>query len=192
VLAYASKYLGLAIVPMALIIVPIALIVTQNSHFFQSEPPAPHDAVTVSVTLTRWEPELAEAISISVPDGLTVETPALRIPERREIVWRVRAREYGDFDIVIGTPAKRYTKRLIVADSFRWLSHARVRPTLARLLFFSAEPPLDRHAPIDSIVVRYAPARIRIGPVRAHWLVHFFVLSMIFALIFKPLLKVEI
>jgi len=183
VLAYSLKYLGSAIVPMAVIIVPIALIVTQSNHLFQSKPPAPNATVTVSTALTRWDQELAEAISISVPDGLSVETPALRIPERKQIVWRIRARAYGEFDVVINTPAKSFTKQLTVADSFRWLSHARVRPTLARLILHSAEPPLDRDAPIDSIEVKYAPARMRIGPARVHWLVHF---------LFKPLLKVEI
>jgi len=93
VLIHALKYLGLAVVPMLAIIVPMALIVTQSDHFFQSKPLEPDDAVTVSVTLEQWDPELAESISISVPNGLAVETPALRIPETREIAWKLRAPE---------------------------------------------------------------------------------------------------
>ncbi len=192
ILLYSLKYLGLAMVPMAAIIVPIAIIVTQSSHFFQHKPPAPHESVTVAVTLTRWVPETAVETSISVPAGLSVETPALRIPEKKQIVWRISARESGDFDIVISTPARSYTKQLRVADSRRWLSPARVRPTFARAFLHAVEPPLNRDAPFDSIEVKYAPDRVRIGPIEAHWLVHFFIFSMVFALIVKPVLKVEI
>ena len=192
VLAYVLKYLGLAIVPMLAIIVPMALIVTQSNHFFQSEPLEPEDAVIVSATLGRWDPELAEAISISVPDGLSVETPALRIPERKKVVWRVRALKYGDFDVVMNTPGKTFGKRLIVADSPRWLSHARVKPTVAGAFLHSAEHPLDADAPIESIEVGYAPTRMKIGRIRLHWLVYLFIFATLFALIFKPLLKVEI
>ena len=192
VLLYSFKYLGHAMVPMAAIVVPLGLIVTQSSHFFQSKPPAPHDSVQVTATLTRWVPEVAEAVSIGMPDGLVLETPALRIPEKKQVVWRIAARESGDFDITINTPAGSFTKQLIVADSYRWLSRARVRPTLARAFLHAAEPPLDRGASLDSIEVEYAPARIEIGFIRAHWLVHFLVFSMLFALMVKPVLKVEI
>jgi uncharacterized membrane protein (DUF106 family) len=192
VLLYSLKYVGLAIVPMAAIIVPVAIVLTQSSHFFEHKPPAPHESVALTVTLTQWVPDIAEKTSISVPAGLSVETPALRIPEKKQIVWRIGTREPGDFDVVIKTPAGTYTKQLRVADSRRWLSPARARLTFARAFLDAAEPPLDRDAPIDSIEVRYAPARMRIGPIEAHWLVHFFIFSMLFALIVKPVLKVEI
>jgi len=192
VLIHALKYLGLAVVPMLAIIVPMALIVTQSDHFFQSKPLEPDDAVTVSATLEQWDPELAESISISVPNGLAVETPALRIPETREIAWKLRAREYGDFDVLIKTRDEVFKKRLIVSDSARCLSHARARPTFIGALLHSAEPPLEGDAPLESIEVEYAPTRMRLGPIRAHWIVHFFIFAMVFALIFKPVLKVEI
>ncbi len=192
VFIYALKYLGLAVVPMLAIIVPMALIVTQSDHFFQNKPLEPDDTVTVSATLADWDPELAESISIRVPNGLVIETPALRIPETREVVWKVRAREYGDFDVLINVPGRTLRKRLIVSDSARCLSYAKTKPTFLGALVHSAEPPLDRDAPIESIKVRYAPTRMKLGPIRAHWLVHFFILAMVFALIFKPVLKVEI
>jgi len=192
ILAHSLKYLGFAMVPMAAIIVPIAIILTQTSHFFEHKPPVPHESVTLTVTLTRWDSEIADNTSVSVPAGLSVETPALRIPGKKQIVWRIGARESGDFDVVINTPAKSYTKQLRVADSRRWLSPARVRPTFVRAFLHAAEPPLDRDAPIDSIEVKYATARMRIGPIETHWLVHFFICSMLFAFIAKPVLKVEI
>jgi uncharacterized membrane protein (DUF106 family) len=192
IFVYAMKYLGLAVVPMLAIIVPMALIVTQSDHFFKSRPLKPNDTVTVSATLVEWDPELAEAISIIVPNGLAVETEALRIPETREVVWKLRALEYGDFDVLINTAGGTLRKRLIVSDSARCLSHAKTKPTFVGALVHSAEPPLGRDAPIESIEVQYAPARMKLGPIRAHWLVHFFILAMVFALIFKPVLKVEI
>jgi len=192
VLVHSLKYMGFAMVPMAAILVPVAIILTQSSHFFEHKPPAPHESVTLTVTLTQWVPEIAEKTSISVPVGLSLETPALRIPEKKQIVWRIGAREPGDFEVVVRTPARSYTKQLRVADSRRWLSYARVRPAFARALLHSGEPPLDRDAPIDSIEVNYTYARVRIGPIEAHWLVHFFIFSMVFAFIVKPVLKVEI
>ena len=127
-----------------------------------------------------------------MPNGLAVETEALRIPETREVVWKLRAREYGDFDVLINTAGRTLRKQLIVSDSARCLSRAKTKPTFVGALVNSAEPPIGPEDPIESIEVQYAPTRMKLGPIRAHWLVHFFILAMVFALIFKPVLKVEI
>ena len=192
VVAYALKYLAHAVVPMLAILVPVALIVAQSNHFFESEPLRPQDAVTVRAKLARWDTTLAETVSISVAYGLSVETPALRIPERNEIVWRIRAHRYGDFNIVVNGRGETFSKRLVVADTPRCISRARVRPTLLGALLHSAERPLDKDSAVGSIEVSYPAARVRIGPARLHWLVPFFVFSMLAALLLKPFLKVEI
>jgi hypothetical protein len=191
-LAHTGRYMGHAMVPLVVIMVPVVLILAQSNHLFESKPLEPEDAVTISARLTQWDAGLAESATLSVPDALSVETPPLRMPETEEIEWRVRAHEYGDFDVSVNVGGQAFSKRLIVSDRQRLLSRKRVRPGFAGALFHSAEPPLDRDSPIESIEVKYAPARIRMARFEAHWLVMFFIFSIVFAFLFKPFLKVEI
>jgi len=191
-LAHTGRYMGHAMVPLLVIMVPVVLILAQTNHLFESEPLKPENAVTISARLTQWDADLAESVALNVPDALSVETSPLRMPETREIEWRVRAHEYGDFDVSVNVGGQAFSKRLIVADKQRLLSRRRVRPSFAGALFHSAEPPLDKDSPIESIEVKYAPARIRMARFNAHWLVMFFIFSIVFAFLFKPFLKVEI
>ena len=192
VVGYTFKYMAHAIVPLIVIMAPVVLILAQTNHLFESAPLEPGDAVTVSVRLAQWDAGLAKSATLSVPEALSVETAALRMPATGEIEWRVRPHEYGDFDIAVNASGRTFSKRLIVADKQRYVSRKRVKPSFGGALFHSAEPPLDKDSPIESIEVQYPPARIRMARFNMHWLVVFFIFSIVFAFLFKPLLKVEI
>jgi uncharacterized membrane protein (DUF106 family) len=53
------------------------------------------------------------------------------------------------------------------------------------------EEPFDRDSVVQSISIDY-PDRLSWAGVTVWWLVYFFVVSMVFAFVFKPFLKVRI
>jgi len=190
VLMYSARYLANSVPPLLVLIIPVGLIVAQSDHFFASEPLRAGGSLAVSVTLDTWNPELVNTVSLSVPNGLAVETPPLRIPQRKEIVWRIRAPKRGDFNIVVHIGDESITKRLTVADNHRCVSHARVKPTILGAIMHSAEAPLPGSSVARSIELGYARCSVKIGMFGWHWLVPFFVFSTAFALLLKTVAKV--
>ena len=190
VLMYSAKYLAYSIVPLLVLIIPVGLIVAQSDHFFASEPLRPGGSLAVSVRLDTWNPELAAMASLSVPSWLVAETPPLRIPERNEIVWRIRAHKRGNFEIVVHIGDESIMKRVTVAENHRCVSHARVKPTILGAIMGSAEPPVDAASLVQSVEIGYARAGVRIARFRLHWLVPFFVFSTGSALLLRTVAKV--
>jgi hypothetical protein len=67
--------------PCILLAIPLALLWTPLEHRFGHRPLNPGET-----TILTAHTDLAPTI-----DGLTIETPGVRIPRTREVVWRVRA-----------------------------------------------------------------------------------------------------
>lgn len=132
-------------------------------------------------------------ISIEPDQGLVVETPPLRIPEQREVNWRVRATEIGKHNLVFNLSGHRFQKRIIVSD--RELARVSPRVTASSLwgnFLAPGEDPIVENSLIKVIEVEYPSRSIEILGWRIHWLVAFFVLSIVFAFVFKGSFRVEI
>ena len=80
---------------------------------------------------------------------------------------------------------------LRVGDRFERTSKVRGGGFLDRLLY-SAEPSIPEDSVFESIEVFYPARSTPICGLDVHWLITLLVLSIVFALIFKPILKVNI
>ena len=88
------SYMRYALVPMAVLLVPVLLIMTQLNLRFAARPLEPGESAVVKAYV-RDAGLLDTEVSLEVSDGMTVETPAVRIPAAREVAWRVRAQTQG-------------------------------------------------------------------------------------------------
>jgi hypothetical protein len=135
---------------------------------------------TDSVTLGG--PLLARpAASLEVPPGLEVETPATWLPAIDELVWRLRAEQWGDYDVKVRVGQQTYSKTLQVSRQVSRRSPERLAPTFLNQLLYPAEPSLPEGSPVVEIAVDYPEASVGLFGVTTHWLIVFFVLSIVFA-----------
>jgi hypothetical protein len=180
--------------PLLFLILPVGLIVIQMDGWYGQEPLKQGETTVFSVVLEDdVSDEIQSHISIEVDKGLTIETPLLRIPETRQVSWRIRANELGRQRVVIKTPSHAFDRDILVADGhLARISSLSINAGSWLSIINPGIEPFPKNAFINRIEVKYPPRSIEIFGWKTHWLVIFFVLTTIIAFSFKNLFKVEI
>lgn len=191
VLRWNLRYLLLSLVPLAWMIVPLVLVVAQLQFHYGYRGLAPGESALVKVELQQASGSKPSA-ALEAPQGLRVETPALWIPELRELAWRIRAESPGDYEINVKLGDVVETKSIVVSEAVRRRSPIRVGPGWLDQLIYPAEPPLPGSSPIRSIIVTYPERDVEVFGWGLHWMVIFIVLSIAFAFLLRGPLKVTI
>lgn len=186
------RYLGHALKPLLVMIIPLLLILAQLNARFGYRPLRPGEQVLLKVKLIRGTNPLSLDMSIVPSSGIAVETPPLRIEEESEIDWRLRAVEPGRHSMVLRWPGQSVVKTMDIGPP--GLSPLAPRTTNREFfnqLFNPADRPLPKGVPLDSIELMYPGRSLRFLGMNIHWLLAFFVLSLIFGFSLKGLFKVE-
>jgi uncharacterized membrane protein (DUF106 family) len=189
-----GRYLGHAVKPMLVMLVPIMLLLLQLDVWYGARSLRPGESAIVKVTLDASATPLRTPLSIEAPAGLTVETPALRIEEEREIDWRIRADAAGIHDLKFVMDGGAFTKTVAVGQAplKTKIVPLRVRSGGWDALNHPGEALLPSGLPVVSVEVAYPPARLSLFGWRMHWLVAYFLLSIVFGFALKGVFKVEI
>ncbi|MGD0782977.1 MAG: hypothetical protein ABSA30_08990 [Candidatus Aminicenantales bacterium] len=189
-----GRYLGYAVKPMLVMLVPILLLLLQLDAWYGARSLRPGETAIVKVRLDGAAGPLRTPLSIEAPAGLTVETPALRIEEEKEIDWRIRADTAGIHELTFALDGGTFTKTVAVGQL---PLKAKIVPLRVRnggwdALNHPCEALLPSGLPVVSVEVEYPPARLNLFGWRMHWLVAYFLLSMVFGFGLKGVFKVEI
>jgi len=193
VLLYNLRYLAYALKPLLIMIIPLLLILAQLNARFGYRPLHPGEQVLLKVKLVRGTNPLNLDLTIAPSAGFTVETPPLRIEEEGEVDWRLRAVEAGRHDIVLQGQGRSVVKTMAIGPArLNALAPLKTNRKFFNQLFNPAEPALPRGFPLDSIELVYPGRSLRLLGMDIHWLLAFFVLSLVFGFGLKGLFKVEI
>ncbi len=127
--------------------------------------------------------------TLAAGEGVEVETPALWIPSRRELVWRLHATAPGAHQLTLDLDGESLTKELAVAgDAVARRSPVRGKDFWTQLLY-PAEPRIPAASALAEITVDYDDAKsFLLVPV---WCWVLVLLSFPFALLLKKPFGVE-
>jgi uncharacterized protein YggT (Ycf19 family) len=193
VLWYNLKYLGCSARPLAVMIVPLVLLLIQLDLWFGYASLTPGEAAVVKVRLQDGHRPSREAVAVQPSQGLVIETLPLRIDTEGEVDWRIRATKPGIQELAVvvndGTVAKRVE---VGSSSLSRVSPARVARGWYDQLVNPGEPAISESSAVRRIEIGYPARRMTLLGRRVHWLVAYFLLSLVFAFAFKGLFKVEI
>lgn len=177
------RYLGLMLVPALAIAAPmIVLLVRLDAYYGRAPLPVGSDAIVTLETRDALDPA-APAPSLKAPDGIAVETPAVRVLSERQVSWRVRALRPVSGELSFALPGGSVEKRIESGDGFRFVPGRRTR-SLWSALWHPDEPRLSSGG-VNWIDVQYPTAEIEFLGLRWHWLVWFTIISMLAALALK-------
>lgn len=188
-----GRYLACNLKPLLFMILPLVLVLAQINLWFGASPLRPGQVTLVKLKLAKAADPVGLDIGLEPSPGLTVETPAVRIADLGEVDWRIRAPESGPASLTFRVAGRTIVKPVAVAG--RLLSKV---PTLSvgrsvfQELLYPGEKPLPRDTPVTSIEVLYPTGGLRMFGLSVHWLVAYFILSIIFGFAFKGVFKVEI
>ncbi len=187
----ALGYLRAGMRPLVFVVIPMVVLVAEMDLAYGRRALALGE--TAVLTAKTADRDVLMAARLTSGYGLRVETPALRIPQRGEVCWRIRAEAAGSHAVTVQIGDQSYSKVVAVAQGGdpRRVSPARARAAWAVLLE-TAEPPLPADCPLKCISIDYPRATVALGGWNLHWLVPFLAAAMVWGLALKGPLRVEL
>jgi hypothetical protein len=170
------RFLKLMLWPVVVLALPMALLLAGMDAFYGRAPLVAGQPAIVTAQLHATA--AGGLLLLRAPAEIAVETPGVRVPAEHQVSWRIRPLRAitSELELVQGDRVVR--KSIAAGKGMRYLSERRA--SLAGLLLHPAEPPL-RDREIEWIEVRYPGASI----LHLHWLIWFFIVSGVTALLLK-------
>jgi len=175
--------------PMLVMILPVSLLLAQMGLFYQFRPLLPGEEALVTMKLASTNPT-TEAQIITNPD-IDVTIGPVRVPSKNEIYWQIKPISEGTHQLVFEVENQTFEKQVAVGEGFMRVSAVRPGPNWSEIILHPSEKPFNSKSPVYSISIDY-PDRPSRTSGTDWWIVYFFIVSMLFALLFKPFLKVRI
>lgn len=204
-------YIGLTLVSLVFIIVPVILIMIHLDHYLGFRPLKEGETAIVAVKFKDSIPENRDEVSLglsgqrqqrmkpgtrvesAIPnEGILIDSPALFIPDTNEINWRIKAVRDGDHEIVVQIGDVKISKTVSVYPKNLKISPVRVAPSFFPQILHPVEPPITEYDKIESISISYKPYEMNVFGFEIHWMIVFFVLTIIIAFALKGVFGVQI
>jgi hypothetical protein len=183
-------YLRHSLRPLALLALPLLIILIQLESYFGHAPVQIGNNFIVKARIAG-NASLDE-VSLRLPNGLKLTSPALRIAEQREIDWRIQADRPGQCAVDVLVAGEAFTKQIIVGEGLSRVLPARMRTNLVEQFLHPGEAQLPDAGPLESIEIQYKPRNVRLGGFDLHWLVPFLVITLLGAFALKGVFRTEI
>jgi hypothetical protein len=192
-LFYNAKYLMHALRPLLFMMVPILIILIQLQGWFGYRPLAIGESTLLKVKVTDEGKKVLSDFAVEVDKGIVIETPPLRNPEEAEVDWRILAKELGEHTIIIKAKDYAFQKKMVVSgERFTRVSPNVVASNPLEIILNPGEKPIPKNPLIKRIEVGYPSRLIEIFGWKTHWLVLFFVFSIISGFTLKGVFGVEL
>lgn len=190
ILATNMKYMRYALAPMFVMLIPVLIILIQLDVRYARRPFHPGETTLLKVELSEGVD--IESLALIAPDGITVETPPLRIPLLNEVDWRIRMESEGVYTLAFDIGGERVTKRVLVGETLTKLAQGRYQDGILAVWTHPSEPPLSDDGALRSIKIAYPERELALFGFGMHWLLVFFVVSVLFGFAIKGFVGVEV
>jgi len=192
-LLWTFRYLRHSLVPMLILMVPTIFILIQLNYHYGLRPLRAGEQAVVKVKLRAAAALTRDSdFTLTAPGNLRIETDGVRIPELREVCWRVRGVAPGRFDVTVSNGQEKVTKQAAVGGRMEGVSSLRTGEDWLTSLLYPGEAPIPQQSAIESIEIRYPELDIFILGRRMNWLILFLIVSLGLGYAFKGLLRVQI
>lgn len=176
-----ARYLFWMAVPVVCASVALAPLLAQMERLYGAAPLAAGEAALFTVHLDGPVAMAGPAPRLEAPEGIEVETPAVRMEAERSVVWRIRATGRASGNLRAVFPWGAVEKSVESGGRARPVDAQRAGGWLDRWL----HPGEARLRGAAWAEVEYPAARVRLFGYPMHWLVALMVISMPLALLWK-------
>lgn len=198
----AVRLLGHSLVPFAVMFIPMTFLIVQMSLRYEWRPLLPGETILLRVLLNDQAIATDVDAQLEAPDGIEVETKHAihddfdERPKRNEIVWRLKANALGLHKLKISVDGQEASKEISVnQNAYARISPVRPGEKFLEKVIYPAEAPAQSGSTIQRIELDLRNLPKGATPIfgfNIHWIISFFVISIVAALIFKPILKVRL
>ncbi len=191
VLNGAGMLLVLAVVPMLVMVLPMTLVLAQLALWYEARPLAPGEEAVISLRLGGDSGSAWPAVSLEPTGAVEVIAGPVGMRKEREVCWNVKAKQPGGHRLLFQVGDQSVVKELAIGDGFMRVSTERPGWNWSRILLNPWEEPFRPGEPVRSIAINY-PERSSYTSGSGYWVIYWFAVSMVAALCFKGVLKVNI
>jgi uncharacterized membrane protein (DUF106 family) len=177
------RYMGLALKPALYMIVPMGLLILHMESFYERAPLTPGREAIVTMGMGPGWDARSPAPSLRLPMLVDVASPPVRVEAAREISWRLIPRGPVSAALLFGVGGQEIAKKIEAGAPQRFVPGKSVNSGLA-VLWQPGEPRIPSDA-VEWIEIDYPEASIDAFGLRLNWLVWFFGVSIIAALVLK-------
>lgn len=178
--------------PLLVLLVPTVLLLVQLAARFEHRPLRPGEYTIVRLALAPDAWNRADDVRLHCPPGLRPATPPLRLADEHILLWRIHAEQPGNYTLAWSLDGQRVEKRLTAAGGLVPISPRRPNASFWQSLLYPLEPPLPPGAFARQIDIDYPSRSTPLLGLDVHWLITFFVVAMLAALLVKPFLRVHL
>ncbi len=183
-IARLQRYVLTPVIVMAL---PMLLGLAQMGIRYQWRPLRPGERTLVKVILSPGSANPGEAKLEPNPGAIVEVGP---VPGAGDVVWRIRGGEPGRHTLRFDLDGRIVEKQLVVGRRFQRVSAIRPGRNWTTQLLHPVEPMLPVDSPAQSIEILYPSVDSWIYGAD-YWVLYFFVISMLVALVLRPVFKVR-
>ncbi|SFI64814.1 hypothetical protein [Planctomicrobium piriforme] len=191
ILFNAGRLLVLSLVPMLVMLLPTCLLLGQLALWYQARPLQVGEEAVVTVQLSKTAARELKELQFTPGDCVTVTVGPVRVVTKQMVCWNIKAVEPGLHQLVFTASDQQFGKELAVGDTLMPVSLQRPDASFADVLLHPRETPFAADSPVQSIEIAY-PDRTSWIAGSDTWLISWFVLTMLFGLAARPLLKVDL
>jgi hypothetical protein len=173
--------------PVFIMLLPMLLLLGQMGVRYQWRPLHSGEQTLIRLHLNPAQTDAPETVLEPNP-GVIVE--AGPVPGGGEVVWRIRGGQPGRHTLRFRVGGATVEKELVVGDGFQRVSAERLGLRWTSQILHPAELLLPAGGTVESIEIQYAGVHSYIYGAN-WWILSFFVISMLFALLLKPVFKVR-
>jgi hypothetical protein len=180
-----------SLLPLAVMTVPVILLLAQMSVWFEHTPLRPGQEALLTADLTPAAWERRDQLEVEAGAALTVELGPLEIPEKRQLNWRIRAGEPGAHRLVLQLASHEVSKQVTVGQSLAPVSAVRPAGQFLSQLLNPHERPIPEAAGVTEVGIHYPKRSTALLWWQPHWIVSYFIVSLVGALLLRPVMRVE-
>ncbi len=165
--------------------IPIVVIFIHTAVRYEYRPLHPGESAIVKAKLHNPN-ELSikdRELVLIASEGLSIETPPLRIDGGKETYWRIRAEREGIFKLGFQSRDMEVEKKVLVSGEVTRLSSETLKSGIINSFFYPGEPSLPGGTDLESVLVTYPHAKINFFGWNIHWLILFFIFTLGFGFI---------
>lgn len=199
VLKHNGLYLGAIASPLLVLMIPMILICLQLDYRLGYRALRPGESFIIEVRLDNANAaagsNLIDGIAISPSDTIALDSPAMRSPNTGQVFWQARVTAAGRPNFIrIGLPGNpNAVRKDLAVDSLTTRFSPEKRKVLALGdILASGEDPIPATSQIQAVRVSYPPAEYPLFSWALSPIVYYFVLTLLFGLVLKPFMKVNI
>lgn len=184
-------YMSKSLRPMLFLTIPMGIILVQLGTRYEYRPLHVGETTVISMRIEDPAVRLDE-VEIELPDGLLLDMPPLRIESLRELNWRIRAEKAGSFELGFKRGEATVHKQLLVQEALTPVAAEIARSNIGVKLMNPSEASIPQAAFASVIGIDYPKRDLEVFGISMHWLVAFFVISLVAAFSLKGIVGVEV